>query len=160
MDTSISVCCSRGNLLRQKNADEVRGDEYITSSRLTVLEEETAMKKWTRWQDYVSLVLGFVLFVSPLVLAFTAHPAITWNALVVGVITVLLALWALAVPETTVPEWIIVVLGIWLFLSPWILSFATVSAAAWAAWIIGVLLVAMAALTLAQIQRLPMQHAM
>jgi len=34
-------------------------------------------------------------------------------------------------------EWLNVILGAWLFLSPWILGFAGTSAAAWSAWIVG-----------------------
>lgn len=37
------------------------------------------------------------------------------------------------------------VLGIWLFLSPWIVGFAGESAAAWNAWIIGVVIAVVAA---------------
>jgi hypothetical protein len=37
------------------------------------------------------------------------------------------------------------VLGIWLFLSPWILGFAGEAAAAWNAWIVGVVIAVVAA---------------
>lgn len=109
------------------------------------------MKTWTRWQDWVSLVLGVILFITPWIFATTRNGSSSWDAWVVGVLTVILALWALASLSTaTIAQWISLILGIWLFLSPWILGFATVSVAAWVAWIIGVLFVIVNGWTLLQ----------
>ncbi|HEX4202906.1 MAG TPA: SPW repeat protein [Ktedonobacteraceae bacterium] len=100
------------------------------------------MKAWTRWQNWVALVLGVILFITPWVFGTYTHPASSWDAWVLGVIGVILALWALASPASSmVSNWITVVLGIVLFISPWVLGFATVTAAAWSAWVIGVLFV-------------------
>ena len=99
------------------------------------------MKAWTRWQDWVSLVLGVLLFISPWVFAF-AQGSSGWDAWIVGVIGVILALIALgALAAATTVEVISVILGVWLFISPWVLGFSTLSGAAWTAWIIGILFV-------------------
>ena len=109
------------------------------------------MKAWTRWQDWVSLVLGVLLFISPWVFSTSTNGSSSWNAWIVGVIGVILALWALAFLSTaTIAEWISLILGVWLFISPWVLGFAALSSAAWTAWIIGILFVVVNGWTLLQ----------
>jgi hypothetical protein len=108
------------------------------------------MKAWSRWQDWVSLVLGVLLFISPWVFAF-AQGSSALDAWIVGVIGVILALVALgALAAATTVEVISVILGVWLFISPWVLGFSTLSGAAWTAWIIGILFVIVNGLTLYQ----------
>ncbi len=58
------------------------------------------MKAWTRWQDWVSLVLGVLLFISPWVFGTATNGASSWDAWIIGVLGVLLALWALAFLST------------------------------------------------------------
>src|SRR5438105_5075908 len=115
------------------------------------LRRFVTMKAWTRWQDWVSLVLGVLLFISPWVFNTSTNGSSSWNAWIVGVIGVILALWALAFLSTAViAEWISLILGVWLFISPWVLGFATLSSAAWTAWIIGILFVVVNVWTLLQ----------
>jgi len=114
-------------------------------------KEIVLMKAWTRWQDWVSLVLGVLLFISPWVFSTSTNGSSSWNAWIVGVIGVILALWTLASLSTaTIAEWISLILGVWLFISPWVLGFAALSSAAWTAWIIGILFVVVNGWTLLQ----------
>lgn len=99
------------------------------------------MKSWSRWQDWASLVLGVLLFISPFVFGTMSHTSSAWDAWVLGVIGVILALLSLAMPTNVVTEWLTVVLGIVLFVSPWIFGFAAVAAAAWTSWVIGILFI-------------------
>ena len=100
------------------------------------------MKAWTRWQNWVSLVLGVILFITPWVFGTAMNGASSWDAWIIGVIGVILALVALAfVSAAWIPEYLSVALGVLLFISPWVLGFAALSSAAWAAWIIGILFV-------------------
>jgi phage shock protein PspC (stress-responsive transcriptional regulator) len=105
---------------------------------------------WHRWQDWVNLVLGAWLFIAPWVLSASGTAAqrssSDWDAWIVGVVIVVMALWALATPALSFPEWANVVAGVWLFLAPWILGFAgAVNSEAWTQWIVGVLVVILAA---------------
>jgi hypothetical protein len=109
------------------------------------------MKAWSRWQDWVSLVLGVLLFISPWIFGTFTQGSSALDAWIVGVIGVILALVALAFLTTaTTVEVISVILGVWLFISPWVLGFSTLSGAAWTAWIIGILFVIVNGLTLYQ----------
>ena len=109
------------------------------------------MKAWTRWQDWVSLVLGVLLFIAPWVFGTATNGASSWDAWILGVIGVILALIALAfLRAASIAEGLSVILGVLLFISPWVLGFATLTAMAWTAWIIGVLFVLMNGWTLLQ----------
>ncbi len=99
------------------------------------------MKSWSRWQDWVSLVLGVLLFISPFVFRTMGYTSSAWVAWVLGVIGVILALLSLSIPTNPVTEWLTVVLGIVLFISPWVFGFAVVTAAAWTSWVIGILFI-------------------
>ena len=109
------------------------------------------MKAWTRWQDWASLVLGVLLFISPWVFSTSTIGSSSWDAWIIGVIGVILALWALASLRTAfVVEGISLILGVLLFISPWVLGFAALSSAAWTTWVIGVLFVLVNGWTLLQ----------
>jgi uncharacterized membrane protein len=98
---------------------------------------------WHRWQDWVNLILGIWLFISPWVYATTSAVAKShseWNCWILGIIVVVMALWALSQPEQRFPEWINVIAGIWLFIAPWALGFSTVfHSAAMNQWVVGVI---------------------
>jgi hypothetical protein len=102
------------------------------------------------WQDWVNLALGVWLFLSPWILGFAdfsgAGPgqAASINAWIVGIIIAALSLAAL---QRTQPweEWVNIIAGIWLFISPWVLGYAGLPAALWNALIVGALVFILAA---------------
>lgn len=113
------------------------------------------MKAWTRWQDWVTLVLGVLLFIAPFVFHAMGHPTSAWTGWILGVIGVILALLSLGLANSvvnTVTEIITIVLGIVLFISPWVLGFATFGSMAWTAWIIGVLFIIAGVWTLLELR--------
>lgn len=91
-----------------------------------------------RWQDWVNLLLGLWLIVSPWALAFSNNGAALWNALIVGAIFVVLSLLALSDAQPW-EEWSELVVALWLLVSPWVLGFSGLSAAMWNAVIVAVL---------------------
>ncbi len=102
------------------------------------------MRTWTRWQDWVNAVAGAWLFITPWVYATTVHAGTAWNAWLLGAAMLIVALWALGVPDSPVPEWINAVFGAWTFIAPWVLGFAVLSAAAWNAWVVGAVVLILA----------------
>ncbi len=98
------------------------------------------MRKWTRWQDWVALVVGVYAFLSPIWTQATM--AATWSMVVLGVLLAGSALWSLAAPGAVASEYIHAALGLLMFVSPWVLGFAGVTAMAWTAWILGIIALA------------------
>ena len=126
-----------------------------------------------RWQDWVNLLLAIWLFISPWVLQFAAGNATApaagndfpaanaaWNAWVLGVIVFLVALSARSRMEFW-QEWINLLLGIWIFIAPWVLGFVALSAASWDHWVVGALvfLISVCNIAAARRQHLPQADA-
>lgn len=111
------------------------------------------MERWVQWQNWTNVVLGFWLLISPVVLGTIANGAPDWNAWVLGVFIAVVALLGLAIPNSKVPESANIVVGAWLFFSPWVLGFADLVAAAWNARIVGLLVAVFAAWALSEAQR-------
>ncbi|MGB3539051.1 MAG: SPW repeat protein [Mesorhizobium sp.] len=89
-------------------------------------------------QDWVNLVLAVVLFISPWVLGFVPAATAAWNAwavaIVIGVLAIA-AITAFAVWE----EWINLLLGLWLIVSPWVLHFSTDTRPTWTFVVLGII---------------------
>ena len=94
---------------------------------------------WTRWQNWVNVVLGIILFVSPWYTVTWRYSTSSWNAWILGVLIVIMALAAAAAPRYPVTSWINIFLGLWVFISPWLLGFTLLTGMDWTAWIIGAL---------------------
>ncbi len=73
------------------------------------------------WEDWVDMVLGAWLAISPWILGFTDNGPATRNALIVGVAVAVLSGSTFLVYHI-IEEWIDVALGIWLIISPWVLG--------------------------------------
>src|SRR5262245_47134573 len=100
-----------------------------------------------RWQDWVNLLLGAWLFISPWVLGFAktgaegggGHSSASTNAWIFGVIVIILSIAALA-KALPWEEWLNLLAGLWLFISPWALGYSGTSTALWNALIVGALI--------------------
>lgn len=115
-----------------------------------------------KWQDWVNLVLGVWVFLSPWILQ---RPSITgtgagegiasaaaWNLWIVGVAVAVLALAALFAFQIW-EEWVNVALGIWLLVSPWVLGFSSAAALTWNAVLAGVVIAIVAGWTVVPMLR-------
>jgi hypothetical protein len=93
------------------------------------------MQKWTRWQDWVAFVAGAYAALSP-IWTDTSDDA-TWTMVVLGVVTALIALWSLAMPDDRISEYALVLMGVLFIASPWVMGFDNIDAMALTAWIVG-----------------------
>ena len=96
------------------------------------------------WQDWVNLILAVWLFISPWVLNFAEQQRPSWDAWIVGVVVAVLSIAALTQVQVW-EEWINLLLGAWLFISPWVLGFTSNATISWNAWIVGILIFLVAA---------------
>jgi hypothetical protein len=102
------------------------------------------MKVFTpRWRKWATVLLGAYLFTAPWIFGTSEGEASSANAWIVGACIVAAMLWAPVVSGPRGAEPIKFGLGAWLLASPFALGFAG-SSAAWNAWIVGTLILAMA----------------
>jgi len=95
-----------------------------------------------RWQDWVMLIFGAWVFFSPFWMAAYASSAgaAAWNAYIFGALAFIVAWGALATRKLW-EEWVNLIIGIWLVISPFVLGFYRAeSGAAWNQVILGVLI--------------------
>lgn len=100
---------------------------------------ESAVKPWTRPYDWAEVVLGVVAAVSPIWL--TTDNAAMWTMIILGALIALDGLASLAMPGLVYGEAVQVVLGVLMFISPWVMSYSDLNGATWTSWIIGALTV-------------------
>lgn len=96
--------------------------------------------KETRWQDWLMLLFGVWLFISPFIMNYGALTSVfAWNAYILGVVIFVVALVALFSPHKW-EEWVNLVLGIWLLISPFVLMVYANDGATWNNVILGILI--------------------
>jgi UPF0716 family protein affecting phage T7 exclusion len=104
------------------------------------------MKKWTRWQDWVAAAAG--VYVALSVLWTTQAGSSMPIMITLGVLLAVAAVWSLAMPGLVTMEWIHVVIGALLVISPWVGSYATQAGVAWTSWICGAVAIVVGALAI------------
>jgi uncharacterized membrane protein HdeD (DUF308 family) len=100
----------------------------------------TTVSNW-RWAttvpDWICLVCGALLFVSPWALGFAGHAAAAWTAWASGIVAGVLAIAALS-RFAEWEEWLQIVVGLWMIVAPWVVGFATIKAAVIAFVVLGI----------------------
>jgi uncharacterized membrane protein HdeD (DUF308 family) len=91
-------------------------------------------------QDWINLICGVLLFLSPWALGFAGDLTAARTAWVGGVVIFIVALGAV-VQFAEWEEWIELIVGILVLISPWVLGFAAVHAALWSCVVLGVIVV-------------------
>lgn len=106
-------------------------------------------RAWTRWQDWAAVLLGAYLVVATLWTMTTMSALLTM--LVLGGLLVIGGAWSLAIPGSMTSEYAHMLLGVLLFVSPWVLGYAAFAGAAWTSWVVGVLAVIVGAAALSEV---------
>jgi uncharacterized membrane protein HdeD (DUF308 family) len=113
------------------------------------------MSKWTHPQGLAALIAGIYAAMSPI---WTTHPEgnkALYTMVILGVITAVLALFDLAMPDRVVFEGLIALMGLLFVLSPWVMGFTAFTSLAWTAWIVGIVALVAGA---ADVQMTRMEH--
>jgi SPW repeat len=113
---------------------------------IAMSDTSTHARPWTRWQDWAEVVLGVVAVLSPLWL--DTNNTVTWTLIVLGALIALDGLLSLGMPGAVYGEYIQIVLGVLLFISPWVMGFTELGGAMWTAFIVGALTVIAGAVAL------------
>ena len=111
-----------------------------------------SMQRPTSWrggekniQDWINLVCGVLLFISPWALGFSGDMVPARTAWVGGIVIFVMAILAL-VQFAEWEEWIALIAGVAMIVAPWVLGFAALHTAVWAFVVLGVI-VALAAIS-------------
>ena len=96
-------------------------------------------KSWTRWQDWTEVAIGALVALSTIVVS--TSTAAMWTMIVLGALVVLDGLWSLASPSMVTGEWVQIVLGVLLFVAPFVMGYTAMTGASWVSWVGGVLTV-------------------
>lgn len=125
------------------------------------------MKRWTRWEDYVALAAGLLTVVAALTWTSAAGSALALM-LIFGVLLIVTGILNLSMPSTPWLEYAQFVIGVLLFLSPWLGAYAMSAmqfnaSASWTSWILGVIAAAVTVAAFkpvqsARHQRMAAQH--
>ena len=136
----------------------------------TIYERFQNRNRNNRWEDWTIFLVSDWFFFSPWILQFghnlntaeigaagapiQAVGRAAWNAWVLGAIVFLVSLSAISRMDFW-QERANAVLGVWIFIAPWVLNFAGVQmgAAAWDHWVTGAVIVFCAAYNLWDAQR-------
>jgi SPW repeat-containing protein len=110
------------------------------------------MFKALQWEDWVGIGLGIWLIASPWTLGYSDQSAATINALVMGSILVLEEMLEVVVHEMA-EEWIDLVAGVWLMVSPFVLGFASQTVASVNTVAVGLLTLLFAAWALSPLDK-------
>ncbi len=96
-------------------------------------------------QDWINLVCGVLLFISPWVLGFSGEVMAARTAWVGGIVIAVMAIAAL-VQFAEWEDWVALIVGVLMVISPWALGFAAMYYAVWAFVVLG-LIVALASVS-------------
>jgi SPW repeat len=107
---------------------------------------ETSTRAWTRWQDWALVVFGLVGALSTIWVDTTTTAM--WTLIILGALIALDGLWSLAMPGMVASEGVEVVLGVLLFIAPWVLGYTTLTTASWFSWVVGALAIIVGGATL------------
>jgi hypothetical protein len=106
----------------------------------------TSTRPWTRVQDFAEVLFGAFVALSPLWVDATTK--VTWTLVVLGALIALDGVWSLAAPKLMATEGIQAVLGVLLFISPFVMGYTGLTMAAWTSWIVGGLTLVIGGLTM------------
>ncbi|WP_026126071.1 SPW repeat protein [Nocardiopsis gilva] len=93
-----------------------------------------------RWEDWVAVVAGVAAATSWVWHGMVGAPMLALY--LTGLLTVLAAVMSITRPGLIASEAIMAVLGVFMFLTPWLVGFTDVTAGAWTAWILGFVIAA------------------
>lgn len=116
------------------------------------------METKQRWQDWVNLILGIWLFVSPFFGIGVVSSIAAWNGYLFGVVIAGLSIWALIKPQAW-EEWINLGVGVWLLVSLVFPGYIVANSVMWNQIVVGLIVGADAIWAALSKRHTPMQHA-
>lgn len=107
------------------------------NQRLTATERSEDNSQRISW---INIVLAIWVIISPFVLAFSQSPKALWNNVATGIAIGVLAIIRTSLRQQPGWSWANVILGIWLIISPLVLTFVVHGNALWNNIILGIII--------------------
>jgi hypothetical protein len=104
--------------------------------------------------NIVNAIAAALLFFAPWLFGFSGEQTASWNAWISGLLIAGLAL-AAVVELQEWEEWINLIVGLWVAVSPWLLGFAGLASALWTHVGVGLAVAILAAIELWMIRQSP-----
>ncbi len=103
------------------------------------VRNDTAPATRMAWTHWVNLVDGILLFIAPWVLGYSgSNSTAFYDALGLGALIVIFALVGLFVRGAAMwTHWVVGILGVLSFVSPWVLGYSSLTSAFWANIVLG-----------------------
>jgi hypothetical protein len=101
------------------------------------------------WASGLNVIAGLWLLISPWVLGFTDTQNALWNNVILGIAIAIIAF--IRAGGWYTPQWLgwlNLILGIWVFIAPFVLGYSNVSSALWDDLVLGVIVVVLSAWSL------------
>ena len=102
---------------------------------------ETTWRVGKSVRDWINLICGALLFLSPWALAFSGNMTAAITAWVGGVVIAIMGLAAL-IQFAEWEDWVALVAGVLMIVAPWVTGFAAVGYAVWAFVVLGLIVAA------------------
>ena len=102
------------------------------------------MRPWNRLQDWVTLLAGVYTATSPLALStigMTGEGKVVVAMITLGALLVISSIVSLARPNLIAAEWATTLVGVLLFVAPWVVGYTGLTGAAWTSWLVGAVVV-------------------
>jgi len=99
---------------------------------------ETTWRVGKSVRDWINLICGVLLFVSPWALAFSGNMTAAIAAWVGGVVIAIMGLAAL-IQFAEWEDWVALIAGVLMIVAPWVMGFAAVGYAVWAFVVLGLI---------------------
>jgi hypothetical protein len=117
---------------------------------------ETDMDR-QRWQDWLLALIGLYVFLSPYIIPYfypasTASSVVIWSHYLAGSAICVVSVAALSSNQLW-EEWVDLALGVWLVVSPWVLSYDHMKVLTWNAVLTGAVVVILSASVLLSSRR-------
>jgi len=97
--------------------------------------------------NWLIALAGVWEILAPFILGYADVSTALWNAIIVGIVLIILAVWAALTNDASTEKnlsWVNAVVGLWLVLAPFILGYAVITAALWNAIIVGIVVIILA----------------
>lgn len=99
------------------------------------------------WQDFIELCIASWVFISPFALGFFSNVNASLSCMFIGGLVICMSIFGIA-KEAPGLEWASLCLAVLLIASPWLFSYAHISAAVFSAVVSGVLIIVFATLAM------------